>query len=57
MTHAYTKIPCVNTEKPMGAQVNFSQSKQGRCKWQTLVGTTTSLCTQGNLCIGTTFCD
>ena len=48
VTQAYTKIP-------MGAQDNFSQSKQGCCKWQTLVGKKNYLCTQGNLCIGITF--
>ena len=57
VTQACTKIPCVNTEKPMGAQDNFSQSKQVCCKWQTLVGTIISPCTQGNLCIGTIFFD
>ena len=37
-------------------QDNFSQSK-GCCKWETLVDTENSLCTQGNLWIGTTlFC-
>ena len=55
MTQAYTKIPCVNTEKPMGTQDNFSQSKQGCSKWETLVDTENSLCTQGNLSIDTTF--
>ena len=55
LTQAYTKMPCVNTEKPVGAQDNFSQSEQSCCKWQTLVGTKNCLCTQGNLCIGTTF--
>ena len=57
VTQAYTKIPCVNTEKPMGTQDNFSQSKQGCCKWETLVDTENSLSTQGNLCIDTTFFD
>ena len=53
---AYTKIPCVNTENIRGTQNNFSQSK-GCCKWETLVDTENSLCTQGNLWIGTTlFC-
>ena len=43
------KIPCVYTEQPMGTQDNFSQSKEGCCKWETLVDTENSLCTQGNL--------
>ena len=54
MTQAYIKILRVNTEKPMGAQDNFNQSKQDCCEWQTLVDTKNSLCTQGNLYIGTT---
>ena len=33
----------------MGTQDNFSQSKEGCCKWETLVDTENSLCTQGNL--------
>ena len=41
----------------MGTQDNFSQSKEGCCKWETLVDTENSLCTQGNLCIDTTFFD
>ena len=48
MTQAYRKIPCVNTEKPMGAQDNFSQSKQDCCKWETLVDAE-------NLCIDTIY--
>ena len=55
MTQAYTKIPCVNTEQPMGTQDYISQSEVGCCKWETLVDTENSLCTQGNLCIDTTF--
>ena len=55
MTQADTKIPCVNTEQPMGTQDNISQSEEGCCKWETLVHTENSLCTQGNLCIETTF--
>ena len=35
---AYTRKPCVDTEKPMGTQDNFSQSKEGHCKRQTLCG-------------------
>ena len=57
MAQTYTKIPCVKTEKPMGAQDNFSQSKQGCCKWQTLVGTENSIYTQGNLCTDKAFFD
>ena len=34
---------------------NFSQSEEGCCKWETLVVTENSLCTQGTLCIDTTF--
>ena len=34
---------------------NISQSEEGSCKWETLVDTENSLCTQGNLCINTTF--
>ena len=55
MTQAYAKILCVNTEKPKDTQDNFSQSIQGCRKWETLVDTENSLCTQGNLCIDTTF--
>ena len=58
VTQALTKIPCVNTEQPMLVhKITFSQSKQGCCKWQTLVGTENYLCTQGKFCIGTTFFD
>ena len=57
VTQAFIKIPCVNTEKSMGTQDNFNQSKQGCCKWETLVDTENSLCIQGNLCIDTTFLD
>ena len=39
----------------MGTQDNFIQSKGGSCKWETLVDTENYLCTQGNLCIDTTF--
>ena len=62
VTQAYTKIPCVNTEEPMGAQDNCCCKWEtlGCCKWETLVDTENSLtenslCTQGNLCIDTTF--
>ena len=41
----------------MGTQDNFSQSKQGCCKWETLVDTENCLCTQGNLYVDTTFFD
>ena len=41
----------------MGTQDNFSKSKEGCCKWETLVDTENSLCSQGNLCIDTTFFD
>ena len=34
---------------------NFSRSKEGCCKWETLVDTENSLCTQGILCIDATF--
>ena len=46
MTQAYTKIPRVNTEQPMGTQDNISQSKKvvGCCKWETLVDTENYLC-------------
>ena len=54
MTQAYTKIPGVNTEQPIRTQDNISQSEEGFCKWETLVDTENSLCTQGNLCIDTT---
>ena len=50
VTQAYTKIPCVNTEKPMGIQDNFSQSKQGCCKWGTLVDTQKILCVLKGIC-------
>ena len=39
----------------MGTQDNFSRSKEGCCKWETLVDTKNSLCTQMNLCIDTKF--
>ena len=39
----------------MGTQDNFSQSKQGCCEWGTPVDTENYLCTQGNLCMDTTF--
>ena len=45
VTRAYTKIPCVTTEKPMATQDNFNQSKEGCCKWETLVDTENYLCT------------
>ena len=57
MTQAYTKIPFVNTEKPMGTQDNFSQSKEDCCKWETLADTKNFLCTQKNLCTDTKFFD
>ena len=38
----------------MATQDNFSQSKGGYCKWETLVDTENSLCTQGNLCVDAT---
>ena len=41
----------------MGTQDNISQSEEGCCKSETLVDTENSLCTQGNLCIDTTFFD
>ena len=55
MTQAYTKTPCVNTEKLMGTQDNISQSEEDSCKWETLVDTENYVCTQRNLCIDTTF--
>ena len=39
----------------MGTQDNFSQSKEGCCKWETLVDIVNILCTQRNLCVDTTF--
>ena len=41
----------------MGTQDNFSQSKQGCCKWETLVDTEDSVCAQANLCRDTTLFD
>ena len=41
----------------MGTQDNFSQAKECCGKWETLVDTENSLCTQGNLYIETTFFD
>ena len=40
----------------MGTQDYFSQSK-GCYKWETLVDTENPLCTQGSLCVETTFFD
>ena len=39
----------------MRTQDNISQSEEGCCKWEALVDTENSLCTQVNLCIDTTF--
>ena len=39
----------------MGTQDNVSQLVEGCCKWETLVDTGNSLCTQKNLCIDKTF--
>ena len=41
----------------MARQDNISQSEENCCKWETPVDTEDSLCTQGNLCIDTTFFD
>ena len=41
----------------MDTQDNFSQSGESCGKWETLVETENSLCTQRNLCIDTTFFD
>ena len=41
----------------MDTQDNVSQLVEGCCKWETLVDTENSLCTQENLCIDKTFFD
>ena len=41
----------------MSAQDNVSQLVEGCHKWETLVNTENSLCTQENLCIDKTFFD
>ena len=41
----------------MGTEDYFSQSKEGCCEWETLVDTENPLCSQGNLCVETTFFD
>ena len=57
MTQINKKYPVSTQKKPMGTQDNVSQLVEGYYKWETLVNTENSLCTQENLCIDKTFFD